>query len=128
MTERRNAGGLQVAQQLFTFLEAEAIPGTGVDSAEFWAGFGQIVADLAPVNRALLDTRDRIQAEIDAWCKAHRGQPFDMPAYKAFLTEIGYLVPEGDPFSITADRVDDEIAVVAGPLLVVPVAGARDAV
>ena len=125
MTERINAGGLQVAQPLFTFLESEAIPGTGVDPADFWAGFGQIVADLAPVNRALLETRDRMQAEIDAWCMAHRGQPLDMPAYKDFLTEIGYLVPAGEPFSITTDRVDDEIAKIAGPQLVVPVNNAR---
>ncbi len=125
MTERIEAAGLQVAGKLFTFLMERAIPGTGLDPAVFWEGFAHIVNDLAPVNRALLEKRESLQTQIDEWCRAHRGKPLDMPSYKGFLTEIGYLVPEGGPFSITTDNVDDEIAQIAGPQLVVPVNNAR---
>jgi malate synthase len=125
MTELVKAGGLQVAKNLFQFIEKEAIPGTGVESKAFWEGFSALVAELAPKNRALLTRRDEIQAQMDTWCKTHRGQPIDMPAYKAFLSEIGYLVPEGEPFEITTANVDPEIAKIAGPQLVVPVNNAR---
>ena len=125
MTERVSAGGLQVAKTLHEFIENTALPGTGVASDAFWQGFGAVVTDLAPLNRALLAKREQLQAQIDEWCLAHRGRPLDMPAYKAFLSGIGYLVPEGAPFSITTEGVDDEIARIAGPQLVVPVNNAR---
>ena len=125
MTERIRVGDLQVAKVLYDFIQEQALPGSGVESDVFWQGFGRIVADLAPRNRALLEQRDRLQAQMDEWCRAHRGQPLDMPAYKDFLREIGYLVPEGEVFAITTDNVDDEIARIAGPQLVVPVNNAR---
>ena len=125
MTERVSVGGLQVAKTLYEFVLEKALPGTGVDPEVFWSGFGGIVADLAPENRSLLDQRDRIQEQLDAWCKEHRGQEIDMDAYKAFLSEIGYLVAEGDSFQIGTENVDDEIARIAGPQLVVPVNNAR---
>lgn len=125
MTERVKIGGLQVARALFDFIEERALPGTGVASESFWEGFGALVADLAPVNRTLLEKRDRLQARIDDWCHAHRGLPLDGAEYKAFLSDIGYLVPEGEPFEITTADVDAEIAEIAGPQLVVPVNNAR---
>ncbi|MGB5201703.1 MAG: malate synthase G [Sedimenticolaceae bacterium] len=125
MTERVSVGGLQVAKPLYDFVEQKAIPGTGVDPQTFWDGFAALIADLAPRNRALLETRDAMQAQIDAWCKAHRGQPLDMSAYKAFLRDIAYLLPEGESFQITTGNVDPEIARVAGPQLVAPVNNAR---
>ena len=125
MTERIRVGDLQVAKVLYDFIQEQALPGTGVESDAFWQGFGRIVADLVPRNRALLEQRDRLQAQMDEWCRAHRGQPLDMPAYKAFLSDIGYLIPEGEAFRITTDNVDDEIARIAGPQLVVPVNNAR---
>ncbi len=125
MTERVPLGDLQVAKVLYEFIQERALPGTGVDPDAFWRGFAGIVADLGPRNRDLLAKRDRLQAQIDEWCRAHRGQPLDMPAYRAFLEEIGYLLPEGEPFQISTSDVDDEIARVAGPQLVVPVNNAR---
>ena len=125
MTERVTAGGLQIARPLYDFIQERAIPGTGVDPEAFWEGFGEIVRDLGPLNRRLLEQRDAIQARMDEWCRAHRGQPLDMAEYKAFLGEIGYLVAEGEPFQIGTSNVDDEIARVAGPQLVVPVNNAR---
>ena len=125
MTERVSVGGLQVAKTLYEFVLEKALPGTGVDPEVFWDGFGSIVADLAPENRSLLDQRDRIQEQLDAWCKEHRGQSTDMAEYKAFLSEIGYLVAEGEPFQIGTENVDEEIAQIAGPQLVVPVNNAR---
>lgn len=125
MTERVSVGNLQVAKALYEFVEEQALPGTGVDSAAFWKGFGDIVADLAPVNKALLQKRGQLQEQMDTWCKARQGQPLDMAAYKSFLGEIGYLVPEGEAFEVTTDKVDDEIARIAGPQLVVPVNNAR---
>nr|MDJ0739592.1 malate synthase G [Gammaproteobacteria bacterium] len=125
MSERVTVSGLQVSQPLYQFIEQRAIPGTGVDPAAFWQGFADLLAELGPLNRALLDERDRIQAQMDDWCHAQRGKPLDMAAYKAFLSEIGYLVPEGEPFSIGTANVDDEIADIAGPQLVVPVNNAR---
>ena len=125
MTERVSVGDLQVAKSLHEFVMEKALPGTGVEPAAFWAGFGQIVADLSPVNRALLEQRDALQEKLDTWCKQHRGKAIDMASYKAFLTEIGYLVPEGESFQISTDNVDPEIAQIAGPQLVVPVNNAR---
>jgi malate synthase len=125
MSKRVTVGDLQVASTLYQFIQERAIPGTGVDPEEFWRGFGAVVRDLAPVNRSLLDKRDRIQEKMDAWCRVQRGKPLDMGAYKGFLREIEYLVPEGEPFTITTENVDDEIARIAGPQLVVPVNNAR---
>ncbi|MEV6320826.1 malate synthase G [Nocardia sp. NPDC051787] len=128
MTERIQVGGLQVAGVLHEFVENEALPGTGVDSAAFWAGAEQVINDLAPRNRALLAERDEIQGKVDAWHAEHPGANYDKAAYKNFLTEIGYLRPEPADFQIATKNVDDEIAVTAGPQLVVPVMNARFAI
>ena len=116
---------LDVATSLHQFIENEVLPGTGVKPRAFWAGFDAIVADLAPKNAALLAERERLQAELDAWHTAHPGPIADMPAYQAFLREIGYLVPVPKAARITTKNVDAELAVQAGPQLVVPVLNAR---
>ena len=125
MTERLDRAGLQVDAVLARFLEDEALPGTGIDAGAFWSGLAGLLADFAPQNRALLAKRDELQARIDAWHVARRGQPHDHAAYKTFLTEIGYLLPEGPDFTIETANVDPEIAKVAGPQLVVPITNAR---
>ena len=117
--------GLSIDRQLVQFIEQEALPGTGLDATGFWTGFGAIMRDLVPLNRLLLDKRDRMQREIDAWHRAQTGQEIDPAAYKSFLTDIGYLLPEGDDFSVGTDNVDDEVAQIAGPQLVVPLMNAR---
>lgn len=124
MTDRIQLGRLQVSSLLHDFVNQQALPGTGIEPAVFWAGLEQIVHDLAPRNRELLAKRDDLQAKIDAWHLAQQGQ-FDFAAYKAFLQEIGYLLPEGADFSISTENVDSEIAHTAGPQLVVPVMNAR---
>jgi malate synthase len=125
MTGHISAGGLQVDRELYDFIESEALPGTGVASAAFWSGFGRIVSEFAPRNRALVAARDALQSRIDAWHKQRAAQPHDPAAYKAFLVEIGYLVPEGPDFSIDTTNVDPEFSTIAGPQLVVPVMNAR---
>ncbi|WP_313220574.1 malate synthase G [Stutzerimonas nitrititolerans] len=125
MTERVQVGGLQVAKVLYDFVNNEAIPGTGVDAAAFWAGADSVIHDLAPKNRALLAKRDELQAQIDAWHQARAGQVHDAVAYKAFLQEIGYLLPEAEDFQATTQNVDEEITHMAGPQLVVPIMNAR---
>jgi len=129
MTDRTQAAGLQVATDLYRFIEDEALPAAGVTvtGPAFWAGVAQIIADLSPVNRDLLRRRDELQAAIDSWHRANAGQP-DPAKYRAFLEEIGYLVPGPGPFQITTDGVDPEIASIAGPQLVVPVTNARFAI
>jgi malate synthase len=122
---RTTSHSLQVASDLYQFVNSEVLPGTGVDSAKFWAGFDALVKDLAPKNAALLAERDRMQLELDAWHKAHPGPITDMPAYRAFLTKIGYLVPEPADFHATTINVDAELALQAGPQLVVPILNAR---
>ena len=117
--------GLQVDTLLCSFIEDQALPGTGIDADQFWAGFADIVLDLTPVNKALLDRRSVLQDKIDAWHLARRGQPHDHEAYKQFLQEIGYLLPEGSDFSIETANTDPEIALVPGPQLVVPITNAR---
>jgi malate synthase len=117
--------GLKVASVLADFLELKALPGTGIDADAFWIGTAAIFASFAPRNRALLQKRNDLQANIDAWHKLRVGQPQDIAAYKAFLTEIGYLVPEPAPFSVAPRNVDRELAEVAGPQLVVPIMNAR---
>ncbi|WLI44917.1 malate synthase G [Pseudomonas beijingensis] len=125
MTEHVQVGGLQVAKVLFDFVNNEAIPGTGLTADAFWAGADKVIHDLAPKNQALLAKRDDFQARIDAWHQARAGQAHDAVAYKAFLQDIGYLLPEAADFQATTQNVDDEIARMAGPQLVVPVMNAR---
>ncbi|MFI8589417.1 MULTISPECIES: malate synthase G [Dietzia] len=127
MSERITVGGIQVDEVLYDFVNSQAIPGTGVDPDAFWAGASEIFTELAPRNRELLDTRDRLQSRIDAWHHENPA-PIDPGAYKAFLQEIGYLVPEPESVSVTTENVDAEIATVAGPQLVVPVMNARFAI
>ncbi|MEP6786311.1 MAG: malate synthase G [Sphingomonadales bacterium] len=112
--------GLNVAAVLARFLESEALPGTGIAADAFWSGLAGIMAKFAPVNRALLAKREDLQVQIDAWHMARAGQAWDAAAYHAFLTDIGYLVPEPAPFAITTANVDAEVAAMAGPQLVVP--------
>ncbi|MEQ8967239.1 MAG: malate synthase G [Azospirillaceae bacterium] len=125
MADRTQAGDLSVATVLHDFVNDEALPGTGLAAEPFWAAFAAIVRDLAPVNRRLLERREELQAAIDAWHRERRGQPHDAAAYTAFLEEIGYLLPEGEPFSVATSNVDPEISTIAGPQLVVPVSNAR---
>jgi len=125
MIDRIRKGGLQIATVLHDFIGDEAAPGTGIEPDAFWAAFEDIVGDLAPRNAALLDQRVALHARIDDWHRARRGQPHDGAAYKAFLKEIGYLLPEGEDFTIGTENVDPEIAEIAGPQLVVPVNNAR---
>jgi len=125
MTNRVEAGGVSVAKPLYDFINDEALPGTGVSADAFWNGLGGLIREMAPKNRLLLQKRADLQTKINDWHKARRGQPHDAAAYKAFLTEIGYLTPEGPDFAIDTPNVDDEIAHIAGPQLVVPVMNAR---
>ncbi|MDE1184307.1 malate synthase G [Paraburkholderia sp.] len=125
MTQMTQRGGLKVAANLDQFVEQEALPGTGVDSAAFWAGFDALVHDLAPKNRALLAERDRLQTELDGWHKANPGPVRDLPAYRRFLTDIGYIVPVPSSVKATTENVDREIAEQAGPQLVVPLSNQR---
>ncbi|MER2536786.1 MAG: malate synthase G [Rhizobiaceae bacterium] len=124
MTDRIELHGLKVAKGLADFVADEVLPGTGIEAEKFWAGFSAIVSDLAPRNRALLKKRDLLQEKIDAWHRDN-GAPADLPAYRKFLAEIGYLVPEGETFRVETNNVDPEIATLAGPQLVVPVMNAR---
>ena len=118
-------GALGIAPVLHDFIAREALPGTGLSPQAFWDGLEKILIDLAPRNRALLEKRDALQARIDEWHRSRKGQAFDFAAYKAFLTEIGYLVPVGPDFAVETADVDDEIARIAGPQLVVPITNAR---
>ncbi len=123
MTERIQHGALAVDKRLNDFIENHALPASGVSSDQFWASFEQIIEDLTPKNDALLAKRDDLQARIDQW---HRDNPtLDAAKYKAFLQDIGYLVPEGEDFAVSTENVDAEIATLAGPQLVVPVRNAR---
>ena len=125
MTDRTTVHGLQVATPLLRFIEDQVLPGTGIDKAVFWKGFDAIVTDLAPRNLALLAERDRLQTELDTWHKANPGPIKDMVAYRGFLEKIGYLVPQPANVQTTTANVDDELAVQAGPQLVVPILNAR---
>ncbi|MBI2702141.1 MULTISPECIES: malate synthase G [Mycobacterium] len=125
MTDRVTEGNLRVARVLYDFVNNEALPGTGIDPDSFWAGVDKVVTDLTPRNQELLATRDELQAQIDKWHKQRVIAPVDQEAYREFLTEIGYLQPEPDDFTITTSGVDDEITTTAGPQLVVPVLNAR---
>ncbi|GAA6143755.1 malate synthase G [Hydrogenophaga sp. 5NK40-0174] len=126
MTQQRTTiHGLQVATDLYNFIEQRVLPGTGVSSDNFWKGFDEIVAELAPKNAALLSERDRLQTELDTWHKANPGPIKDMAAYRKFLETIGYLVPQPDGVKATTANVDAELATQAGPQLVVPILNAR---
>lgn len=122
MTARIQKGKLAIAKELYDFIENEALSASGLDSETYWKNFEQVVVDLSPKNKALLAKRDELQAKIDEW---HRNNTFELEAYKAFLKEIGYLLPEVEDFQITTQNVDEEIALLAGPQLVVPVRNAR---
>ncbi len=125
MTDRVTIGGLQVARVLSDLLRDNIAPGTGVAPAHFWSEFRAILEEFVPRNRELLAKRDHLQAEIDAWHRDHAGQPIDQAGYTAFLKDIGYLLDEGPDFEIETENVDEEIALIAGPQLVVPVMNAR---
>jgi len=125
MTQMNPRGGLQVAANLDQFVETEALPGTGIDSAAFWSGFDALVHELAPKNHALLAERDRLQTELDNWHRANPGPVRDLRAYRAFLEGIGYIVPAPASVKATTDQVDTEIAEQAGPQLVVPLSNQR---
>jgi len=125
MADRIQQGGLHVAKEIFDLVANELTPGTGISAAHFWASFEEILDDLAPRNRELLQKREDLQAQIDAWHNQHAAKTINQAEYKAFLQEIGYLVKEGDDFQIETENVDPEIALQAGPQLVVPVINAR---
>ena len=125
MTARTSIYKLQVATNLYDFIDKQVLPGTGVSSVTFWKGFDALVQDLAPKNKALLAERDRLQRELDQWHSAHPGPVSDMAAYQAFLTKIGYLVPVPAKVKATTANVDAELATQAGPQLVVPILNAR---
>nr|VFK40433.1 MAG: malate synthase [Candidatus Kentron sp. SD]VFK45897.1 MAG: malate synthase [Candidatus Kentron sp. SD] len=125
MTERITKNTLRIAKPLFDLVVEEIIPGTGIDPDAFWQSLWEIVRDLGPENKALLEKRDELQARIDAWHRENKGKPVDRKAYRQFLQTIGYLVPEGPDFQVTTENVDPEIAIIAGPQLVVPVNNAR---
>jgi len=123
--QRVEAAGLKVAKNLHDFVSSECIPGSGISAAAFWDGLAGIVKDLAPKNRALLEFRDQLQAQIDFYHRNHAGKDFDTAAYEKFLQEIGYLVQEPKSGRVTSVNVDDEIGCIAGPQLVVPLSNAR---
>ena len=125
MTDRVSVGNLRIARVLYDFVNKEALPGTDIDPDSFWAGVDKVVTDLSPQNQDLLNRRDELQAQIDRWHKQRVIAPVDVDAYRDFLTEIGYLQPEPEDFTITTSGVDDEIKTMAGPQLVVPVLNAR---
>ena len=124
MSQRIEESGLQVAKPIHDLVNQAILPGTGVSESAFWVGFAAILAEFGPRNRALLDKRDQLQAQIDQW-HSENSDGFEFAQYKAFLQEIGYLVPEGGDFAVSPDNVDTEIAVQAGPQLVVPIMNAR---
>ncbi|MBL5977180.1 malate synthase G [Comamonas sp. NyZ500] len=125
MTDRTQVHGLQVATELYNFVNTQVLPGTGVDQDTYWKGFDAIVADLAPKNAALLAERDRLQTQLDTWHKTNPGPIADMAAYRQFLTSIGYLVESPKDAKATTENVDAELAIQAGPQLVVPILNAR---
>jgi malate synthase len=125
MKDRVSVGNLRVAKVLYDFINDEALPGTEIDPDSFWAGVDKVVTDLGPQNQDLLARRDQLQAQIDKWHRHHVIEPIDPETYRQFLTEIGYLIPEPDDFTITTAGVDPEITTTAGPQLVVPVTNAR---
>jgi malate synthase len=124
MSDRIEIAELKIARDLHDFMRDKALPGTGIGNLAFWASFSTIVHDLAPRNRDLLKVRHEMQEKIDHWHRGH-GAPDNLAAYKAFLSGIGYIVPEGPDFTVSTRNVDPEIATIAGPQLVAPVMNAR---
>ncbi len=124
MSERTERAGLQIAKPMYDLVNEQICPGTGIDPDLFWSKFAGLIADFAPKNRELLEKREYLQSQIDAWHDANQAD-FDFSSYKAFLQEIGYLVPQGPDFTITPENVDTEICQQAGPQLVVPIMNAR---
>lgn len=125
MTERISIAGLKVAKPLYELVKNDIAPGTGIMPDEAWHGFAELLDSLTSRNRTLLERRDELQARIDAWHLEHKNKPLDPSAYKQYLYDIGYILPEADNFTITTENVDNEIAIIAGPQLVVPVSNAR---
>ena len=125
MTERVQVGGLQIAKVLYDLVENEVTPGTGIAPDTFWASFEKVVNEFGPKNKALLEKRETLQKQLDEWYQSNAGKTIDLPEYKAFLGDIGYLVPEGEDFKVSTTNVDAEVATLAGPQLVVPVMNAR---
>ncbi len=125
MGNRIEIGNLSIDEDLYALVRDEIAPGTGIESDAFWKAFGDIVAAFAPENKTLLDKRDALQQQIDDWHLARQGEPIDSEAYKAFLTDIGYLLPEGRDFTVITEDVDIEISLISGPQLVVPTDNAR---
>ncbi len=124
MSERVDVSGISVDRGLYHFIEQEALPKSAVESGVFWSSLAEIISELGPLNRQLLEKRDQIQVQINDWHKRHFGK-IDPVEYKAFLKEIGYLLDEGEGFSVSTENVDDEVGKIAGPQLVVPVDNAR---
>src|SRR5436189_418681 len=118
-------GSLGVAKALHEFIEQEATPGTSISAEAFWSGFTELVRDCGTCNRQLLQVRDELQSRIDQYHRDRSGEPLDLDEYERFLRDIGYVLPEGNDFAILTTNVDDEIAVIAGPQLVVPLSNAR---
>ncbi len=125
MGNRIEIGNLRIDEDLYALVRDEIAPGTGVEADAFWKAFGDIVAAFAPENKALLEKRDTLQQQIDAWHLARKDEPLDGEAYSAFLTDIGYLLPEGRDFTVITEDVDTEISLISGPQLVVPTDNAR---
>src|SRR5436189_2085259 len=118
-------GSLGVARALHEFIEQEATPGTSISAEALWSGFTELVRDCGTCNRQLLQVRDELQSRIDQYHRDRSGEPLDLDEYERFLRDIGYVLPEGNDFAIRTTNVDDEIAVIAGPQLVVPLSNAR---
>ena len=125
MTKRISIANMQVAQNLYDFIESSVLPGTDINSEKFWLGFSKLVSDLSPKNSSLLANRQNLQEKINQYHLTHQGKSFEFSDYKKFLKEIGYLAPEVPDFTISTSQVDDELATMAGPQLVVPVMNAR---
>ena len=125
MTQTIQLAGLTINENLYDFIEREALPNTGIASAHFWQNFARIISDLSDENALLLAKRDDLQAQIDTWHKNNFGDKFNFASYKQFLTDIGYLAPVVDDFVISTENVDAELATIAGPQLVVPIMNAR---
>ena len=127
MTQYTQASGLQVANQLYQFMNEDVLPGLDLSADDYWQGVAEIVSDLSPKNMALLAERKRLQDELDTWHKANPGPIQDLRSYRGFLEKVGYLVPEPETAAatVTTANVDTEIAVQAGPQLVVPILNAR---
>src|SRR6266540_5733968 len=118
-------GSLSVAKALHEFIQQAAAPGTSISAEAFWSGFAELLRECGTRNRQLLQVRDELQSRIDQYHRERSGEPLDLGDYERFLRDIGYVLPEGNDFAIRTTNIDDEIAVVAGPQLVVPLSNAR---